>query len=527
MNDREGVAKQVTLRPEQLKALARYELTFDKIGIGEDVQILCSEDYAYTLEDLKQAVIHLQQVDPEVEVFCERWFSPLEAQEEHFGILTLLYPEADEDDTPEYLKEYAEGLPVSDSAQFRDVWWRLDHAVEACGTHGKLSQVIPLDEIIKQLDRYQENKGKPIEKWQFTTVEKENYIALFDSADYVKNASENQLSLCRQYIDELCETGSYHALHTKGYACYGGNRLYPCDWNIARDYISHLFEKKDEPQYANTLGYIYYYGRCNGGVPEYDKAFYYFGIAAANGIYEGMYKLGDMFWNGYGCKKSPRTAGSLYRMVYGGSFRNFQKGGGAKFADAALRMGYVYAQGIGVKQNPIQAYFYYLQAEYAARLRGENSDFFGDKTVAANIQKAIAEIKTRLPKDYFSDHVDYEYPLPFEQLAEDGNRCELKRAETPDGSVVLTASRKKARGQDETDCVLITAPKIGYCQRRKDFSLSLVGLSELWFQSDALCVPYDYCELSWRSGRYEFYHDDELVAYVKCQQYRLLAADVG
>jgi hypothetical protein len=187
----------------------------------------------------------------------------------------------------------------------------------------------------------------------------------------------------------------------------------------------------------------------------------------------------------------------------------------------------MYAQGIGVKENPVQAYFYYLQAAYAARLREKDSDFFGDKTVAANIQKAIADIKTRLPKEYFSDHVDYDYPFPFEKLAEDGNRCELKREENPDGSVVLTASRKETRGKAETDCVLITAPEIEYCQRRRDLSLSLVGLSELWFRDDAPCVSYDYCELSWRSGRCEFYHDEALVAYVKCQHYRLLATDVG
>jgi TPR repeat protein len=67
-----------------------------------------------------------------------------------------------------------------------------------------------------------------------------------------------------------------------------------------------LFELTDNPQYANTLGYIYYYGRCNNGVPEYDQAFYYFSYAAANGLYEGMYKLADLFWHGYGCKKAPK-----------------------------------------------------------------------------------------------------------------------------------------------------------------------------------------------------------------------------
>ena len=48
------------------------------------------------------------------------------------------------------------------------------------------------------------------------------------------------------------------------------------------------------------IGYIYYYGRCWDGQPQYDEAFRYFSVGAAGGIYESRYKLADMFAKGYG-----------------------------------------------------------------------------------------------------------------------------------------------------------------------------------------------------------------------------------
>ncbi len=107
--------------------------------------------------------------------------------------------------------------------------------------------------------------------------------------------------------------------------------------------------------YANTLGYIYYYGRCNGGVPEYDKAFYYFGIAAANGLYEGMYKLADMFRHGYGCRESRHTARNLYGMVYEDSLKHFLQGRHANFA----------------------SYEFYYDDEIVAWVRSGHYRFFG------------------------------------------------------------------------------------------------------------------------------------------------------
>jgi hypothetical protein len=524
--------RKISLSREQMQQIARYELVFDELVDDfsmENGDVVVSEAYSFTLYDLKLALINLKFEDPYMDEFWKYWLNPIWTLRQSFGLAGIIGWVMDEDidDTPEHLREYAGELPLSDSAQFRKVWLEFDKTREQCEYEDvdNLSEYIDFDYLLDNLEQYEANKDKPIEQWQFTSEEKEDYIIRFDDENDIKNATENQLALCRKFVEELCDEDNDTALRMKGYACYGGNQLYPCDWNTSRDCMIRLFDLTDDSQYANTLGYIYYYGRCNGGVPEYDKAFYYFSIAAANGMYEGMYKLADMYMQGYGCKKSPRTARRLYEFVYEDTLKRFLEGDDTNFADAALRIGNVFAKGISENENPMMAYLYYLQAEYAAKLRAEDSDFFGNTTVLMNIQKAIDETKLELPEDYFSDYLDFYEPIYFEELVEDGNRCELTYSEDEEGNTVLTAKRLKPRRSKEPKGILITIPWIQYCERRTDVSFTLIEPSELWLKMDAESVRYDYCEFNHEEQQYEFYYDEDLVAYVKCGSYRVYAPE--
>lgn len=347
-----------------------------------------------------------------------------------------------------------------------------------------------------------------------------DYIRFFDDDEFVKNAEEPKLALARKFVEELCEKDSVLALRIKGYACYGGNRLYSCDWNTSRDCMIRLFEKTDAPMYANTLGYIYYYGRCNGGVPEYDKAFYYFGIAAANGLYEGMYKLADMFRHGYGCRESRHTARNLYGMVYEDSLKHFLQGRHASFADAALRMGNVYAKGIGEMTDYVTAYYYYTQADYAAKLRAQESDFFGNATVVSNVQKALEETEEQLPKDYFKSCLEFVLPDLFAELASDNNRCTLTRTTNADGHCELIAERIPTKSVPDPEPILLTVPELRFCERTLKVSLTPDGDATMWFKDDSRQARYDFCKWNDIEYSYEFYYDDELVAWVRSGHYR-------
>ncbi|MGN0194429.1 MAG: hypothetical protein ACI39G_04915 [Pseudoramibacter sp.] len=513
----------ITLTTAQMKQIARYEITFKNILDGssfEDGRIVCPEVYPFTLDDLYRAVQNMKAADPTVNAFGEYWFYPITQLSDAFDLDRAQgFDDGDERVRVPNATEGYLGLNLTDSSWFYTLWSELEGCWIDCDDETRLSELLNYDAVLSDLDRYFSNKGKPIEAWSFSKNEMKDYIGFFDDDHFVKEADEKMLALARKFTDQLCEEDSCLALRVKGYACYGGNRLYPCDWHTSRDCMIRLFEKTDDPQYADTLGYIYYYGRCNGGVPEYEKAFHYFGIAAANGLYEGLYKLADMYRHGYACKKSPRTACTLYKMVYEDSMKNFLKGHHANFADAALRMGNVYAKGIDADVDPTSAYYYYVQAEYAAKIRAQENDFFGNTTVLINVQKALEETREKLPKNYLKAYIDYDFPWLFRQLAEDNNRCELRKVTNAEGHTELIAKRLPTRSVPEPENILVTIPELSFCTRTAEVSFTVDDTAEIWF-IDGDHTRFDFCDWNSVDWRYEFYFDDELVAWSKSEKYR-------
>ena len=207
----------------------------------------------------------------------------------------------------------------------------------------------------------------------------------------------NEIQTFRQFTDEFCAVNDTKALEIKAYACYGdGSAIYEQDWFASRDCLEKLMEISPGPQYANTLGYIYYYGRCNKGIPEYEKAFKCFSIGAAGGHPESRYKLADMFMHGYDVTKNERTAANLIRESYEKELEQFCEGDfSSNFADAAFRMGNVFRKGIGCWTDENKAYYFFLQARFAIKMRMQQGKHYGDHKVAANIEEAINEV---LPK---------------------------------------------------------------------------------------------------------------------------------
>ena len=208
-----------------------------------------------------------------------------------------------EDNADEYEEDSEEGAdefeePYEDSEDFEDIEDTEDagdifadipdFAPELETQPERINDIEAFTELLEETGLFAANIGKQPLEMEFTDRRKETYMLSFENNSTLKKATDLEVSLCRRFTDELCAKDSILALHLKGYACYGGNRLYPCDWPASRDCIMRLFDKTGDPQYANTLGYIYYYGRCTNGVPEYEKAYEMFVISAANGLHEGM-----------------------------------------------------------------------------------------------------------------------------------------------------------------------------------------------------------------------------------------------
>ena len=114
---------------------------------------------------------------------------------------------------------------------------------------------------------------------------------------------------------------------------------------------------------SENLAYCYYYGQ--GSEINYEKAYYYFSKAALAGRYEAMYKLGDMFRNGFYVEKDEdmvRVAyiNAEYMMKAAWDTLDTE---GINYGSVYMRLGDMYFEGIGMTKDNDKAYECYQRAE--------------------------------------------------------------------------------------------------------------------------------------------------------------------
>ncbi|WP_139355502.1 tetratricopeptide repeat protein [Oribacterium sp. C9] len=380
----------------------------------------------------------------------------------------------------------------------------------------------------------------------------------YDESDIDKQSEDTQ-KLFKECLDYCCDVlKDPRAIQSRGYCYYCGTNVYPNDWVKARDSFLEYYQMTGDASAANTLGYIYYYGRCNGGVPEYEQAFRYFSIGHAFSIYESTYKLGDMFAHGYGVVKDEDTANCLYWSVYKENLERFMKGDDCKFADAALRMGNVYRDGIGVQKDIETAYFYYLQADYAIRERIEY-DCYGDTVVFNGIQKALEEARKEYTETGRTE--EFKYPGWAKWTLIDHRRCRLTMKKFGDGALEINAMPLRRRDEDVAPKMLITIPKADYCELKDEVRINTANKSRYKIYKDGAEIKneafvkdsadiknkadvmdnseiendtdmknnsqivFDSFEYDWSEGTTSFYLYDELVGEI-CTEYYTFTAPV-
>lgn len=185
------------------------------------------------------------------------------------------------------------------------------------------------------------------------------------------------------FMEKLCNLNNQVGLDIKAYAYYGGNSVVECNYKISEECLLKLVDMYYDSSYANTLGYIYYYGRVNGGEPEYEKAFNYYNMAAINGNVESIYKLGDMYRNGYGVKQNEQVARITYEKLYDRVLSEFYDNqDNSSLPDVALRIASFYD---GYKEGALPAAMLYLQSLMSMNYRHNFYDDSIRKQIVANI----------------------------------------------------------------------------------------------------------------------------------------------
>ena len=216
-----------------------------------------------------------------------------------------------------------------------------------------------------------------------------------------------------------------------GYSYYNGINGFDLDFYKSEKYLLIAFKMKNLSSIANTLGYIYYYGRTTGGIVDGNKAFQYFNYAfLKDRLEESCYKLADCYLHGYGTFKNELLPYKLVSSIASQSYYNFCDNIFNKFPDVAFRLGQYYEKGIGVTININIAYELYLNALATIKYRISHENYVGDYNVASGIFQSINRVKQLLKLNkriikndgYLIKKIPNIYRLQHSKLRADGNR---------------------------------------------------------------------------------------------------------
>lgn len=368
-----------------------------------------------------------------------------------------------------------------------------------------------LEEAYYLIKYYIEDKNKPLKDKRFIEGFMSEYIDNYDE-DSINEASKAEQVLFKEFVNRLCKKNNVRALRKKGYCMYCNSVVFKENWKECRDIFEKIYKLTGDPWTANTLGYIYYYGRANKGKPEYEKAFRCFSIGAAGRLYESTYKLADCFKNGYGVVKNEKIAFEQYKSVYDDSIYAFRKRFyDSQFVDAALRMGGCYEKAIGVEEDIHAAFYYYLLAEYAIELRMKNHNHYGDSKVYKGIKESITSIR----KDYknYKNSIKgmWFVPLIDDMIYDRSIKLKVDVIKNKNDSYKLIVTAYKIPNMIQED-ILLSIPEFDYCGFKKSVSYITSNNSKLKVKGNKSSFMFNNYGFSDESDVIEFFLDNEKVA---------------
>ncbi len=493
---------------------------FDKNG--EWIEIKCECEHVITLNDLEITLKNIIEKAPSCWHYVD-WATTL-----YCALDEYLFPGETENPEDYFQRNTLDSKERLAGAIYRWLTAISQSAAKFSNNPFVLLDVEPFRRVLADINTFR--RGEPVYAWRWSDDGKRNFLRNMDMDQldrYDEFLQKEYVSLVR----ELAEKNDPFGLEKMGYSYYGGNALFPCDWEKSRDCFLKLLDKEsvsdlEKAFYANTLGHIFYYGRCSGGDPEYEKALKYFKIGASWYVYESIYKLSDMYAYGYGTPVNHLAARSMIQSVYPENLHLILKEDyRSKFADLALRKGNLCRDGIQSGDE----YYYYTLADFAIRKRMEAADYHGDSAVYGIIQRELRRIRADRP--LCRKKTIYDQTPALLQRALAGYACRFRIRKTGQG--LSFHAERIQRSSEKPEKFFVCFPDYGYCRLEDRITVTAVsGQIDAWqdaeydddsgdfllaeFIADQLVPESSYGEYQY----YQFYHHREPVAEFRCKCFR-------
>lgn len=197
------------------------------------------------------------------------------------------------------------------------------------------------------------------------------------------------------YQLEIAE-GDAEAMNDLGALYYAGNRGFKQCFEEAVRYYK-MAAANGSRQAQENLGYCYYYGR--DGERDYKKAFHYFALGAFDGHLISLYKIGDMYLNGLYVEKNETEAYNIFmHCIDIMSEQAAERVAGPLY----LRLGRMFLEGIGIRQDFKKALSCYQEAEGYLYDMVKGGDLMYRRSLEAAIagqEQARKKLAEKLPAD--------------------------------------------------------------------------------------------------------------------------------
>lgn len=440
--------------------------------------VICDGYYRMTLDDMREALIRSEIEEQPALQFFMTWFDPM---------IKFLYSDLCLDellgDDPDKIQEFRMlKMPETDEDLLTWILVKLfndDVNLNPGNMYIPAKDYIDSSELIQMIDWHMDECDYPVDERHYIDAIKGDFLKQYDNNLILSDLDPYTKDLFRTYCDELADKGDLNALRIKGYACYGGNAIYDCDWQTSANCMERLWKEGGFGYAANTLGYIYYYGRLDNGKPDYEKAFYYYSIGNTYGVIESGYKLADMFMNGYFVKKNVDMAAALIEAAYTENKSRFENGEfGGCFADLALRMGKLVLMpesGVNEQVGKIYALCYFLQAEFAVNLRIKQSGFWGDDKVKKDVTKQLEALSNQVPHRKRTMRLHYPTYLYSFMTSGPHSLYTIKLKSLKNDRIKITVTRVPKVPGRNSELTLMTYPEFGVCELTDTFTITAEG----------------------------------------------------
>lgn len=377
-----------------------------------------------------------------------------------------------------------------------------------------LDDLFDLDNIIKEIQIVKENYKKELLDREYSDQTMRNLLLYVSENNLISKLYYPYDEIFKKFVEILVEKDDNIGLDVLGYSVYGGNELFECDWKKAQEIFEKLYARTGDPNYANTLGYIYYFGRANNGISQDDLAFKYFSIGAAAGNYESLYKLADMFIAGRAVVKNREIGEGIYYDLFIENKEMFEAGFfECKFADIAYRVGTTYLD--GENSEYISAYYYFLMAKFAIEKRIEHFDYYGDEVVKKNIEEAIKKCQEQLEIP-LRKNVFVPEPFVVNDLLDNDYHVDVTFRQLKNNKVKIIFKRVVKGKKEQPEKILFPFFDFHDCILTDEFIMYAENVVELSKEKEFRITHYEMIE----DGFIKFLYFDNCVGHIVCDGFR-------